>query len=65
MPSHRHALRLIACAVVAVPAFGVGNSFDGTYTGERVLTKGDPAACVAKDTVSIVIQGHKLSGAVD
>ena len=61
MPSHRRALPLIACVVVAVPAFGAGNSFDGTYAGERVLTNGDPAACVAKDTVSIVIQGDKLT----
>ena len=61
MPSHRHALALIACVVVAVPAFGAGNSFDGTYTRERVLTKGDPAARVAKDSVSIVIHSDELT----
>lgn len=61
MRSHRHALPLIACVVVAVPAFGAGNLFDGTYTGERVLTKGDPAACGAKNTVSIVIHGDALT----
>ena len=61
MPSHRNALPLIACIVLAVPAFGAGNSFDGTYTGERVLTKGDPAICVAKDPVSVVIHGDVLT----
>ena len=61
MPGHRHALPLIACVVVAVPAFGARNSFDGTYTGESVLTKGDPAVCVAEDAVSIVIHGDVLT----
>ena len=61
MPSRCHLLPLIVCVVVVAPAFGAGNSFDGTYTGERVLTKGDPDACVAKDAVSLVIQGDELT----
>ena len=60
MHSHRLALPLIACIALAVPARGAETSLDGTYTGERVLTKGDPASCVAKDTVSIVIHGDEL-----
>jgi hypothetical protein len=61
MPDHRRALPLIACMALAVPALGAETSFDGTYAGERVLTKGDPASCVAKDTVSIVIHGDELT----
>ena len=60
MPNHRLALPLIACIALAVPARGGETSFDGTYAGERVLTKGDPTSCVAKDTVSIVIHGDEL-----
>jgi hypothetical protein len=44
-----------------VPAFGAENPFDGTYTGERVLTAGDPAACVAMESVSIDIHGEQLT----
>jgi hypothetical protein len=61
MPNRRHALPLTACIALAVPALGAENSFDGTYTGERVLTAGDPAACVAKDAASATIQGDKLT----
>ena len=61
MLSHRHALPLIGCVVVAISASGAENSFDGTYTGERLLTKGDAAVCVAKDPVSIVIHGDELT----
>jgi hypothetical protein len=52
-----------ACVALAlaVPAFGAENSFDGTYTGERVLTAGDPAACVAKDAASSTIKGDELT----
>ena len=46
---------------LATPAFGAENSYDGTYTGERVLTKGDPAACMAKDPVSVVIHGNQFT----
>jgi hypothetical protein len=61
MPDRRHALPLTACIALAVPAFGAENSFDGTYTGERVLTVGDPATCVAKDAASATIQGDQLT----
>jgi hypothetical protein len=61
MPSRRHALPLVVCAVLAVPAFAVENSFDGTYTGERVLTQGQPGACVTQDAVFATIQDDQLT----
>lgn len=61
MPSLRHMLPLIACIALAASAFGAEDSFDGTYIGQRVLTKGEPGACVAKDPVSVTIQGDKLT----
>ena len=62
MPNSRRAFLLTAaCIALAVPAFGAENSFDGTYTGERVLTVGDPATCVAKDAASATIQGDQLT----
>ena len=60
MRCRRHALALIACIAFAAPALGA-EAFDGTYTGERVLTKGDPAACTAKDPVSVVAHGNLLT----
>jgi hypothetical protein len=61
MPSRRHTLPMIACIALTVPAFAADTSFDGTYIGQRVLTKGEPGACVAKDPVSITVQGDKLT----
>ena len=49
---------LIACLALAAPA-SAENSFDGTYTGERVLTEGDPVICVAKDIVSATVNGDQ------
>lgn len=61
MHSLRHVFSLMACITLAAPAFGAENSFDGTYTGERVLTKGEAGACAAKDPVSVVIHGDELT----
>ena len=61
MHRRRHTLPLIACIALVVPAFGAETSYDGTYTGERVLTKGDPAVCIAKDPVSVVVHGEMLT----
>jgi hypothetical protein len=61
MPNRRRALPLTAACILAVPAFGAENLFDGTYTGERVLTVGDPDTCVAKDAASATIQGDQLT----
>jgi hypothetical protein len=61
MPNRRQALPLLACMVLAAQAFGAENSFDGTYTGERVLTKGDPAARGAKSLVSGTINGTVMT----
>jgi hypothetical protein len=61
MPTRRRALPLTAaCIALAVPAFGAENSFDGTYTGERVLTVGDPAT-LRGHAASATIQGDQLT----
>lgn len=60
MPRCRRVLSLTACIALAVRAFGAEN-YDGTYKGERVLTKGENGACVAKDPVTIVIHGDELT----
>jgi hypothetical protein len=53
------AMSVLACFGSASP--GVAESFDGSYVGERSLTKGDPSACVDKDAVSITIHGGTLT----
>lgn len=60
MLNPRYALLLIACAALLGPARAQG-SFDGTYTGERVLSQGNPGACVAKEPVSATIHGDELT----
>jgi hypothetical protein len=52
--------RLLMPAIFAITCFVIGEaataaSFDGTYIGKRVLTKGDPSACIAQDTASVTI----------
>jgi len=42
-----------AFAIFAYGAFGASDTLDGTYAGERVLTKGYPAECTAQDPVSV------------
>ena len=48
--------------LVAGPALAADHTFDGVYSGERVLTKGsrDPT-CPAEDGVSVTIHGETLS----
>jgi hypothetical protein len=48
--------------IVPWPALGAENTFDGVYTGKRVLAKdaGDPGCPVAEE-VSVIIQGKMLS----
>ena len=53
------AVFIVACFAFASP--GVAESYDGSYVGERLLTQGDPSACVAKDTVSVAIHGGALT----
>lgn len=59
MSKCRYALSLIACMALAAPAFA--DSINGTYVGERVLTRGSPVACVPKDPVTVVIQNDTLT----
>ena len=46
------------CLAVAGSALGAGTSFDGVYTGKRVLTKGSGPGCPAEDDVSVTIHGE-------
>src|SRR5262249_29721598 len=50
------------CLVAGIPALGAEHSFDGDYSGKRVLTKGvaDPT-CPAKEDVSVTIHGETLT----
>jgi hypothetical protein len=49
------------CLAVAGPALGAEDTFDGVYTGKRVLTKGQGARCPAEDDVSVTIHGEALT----
>jgi len=46
--------------LVAGPTLGA-DIFDGTYTGTRVLTKGEADRCPAKEDVSVTIRGEALT----
>ena len=62
MPGRGPVLSAIGCLAllgVAAPAAMAG-PFDGTYTGRRVLAKGDPS-CPAEDSVSVAIKGGTLT----
>src|SRR6516225_8222403 len=48
----------LCLAVAGGPALGAEHTFDGTYSGQRVLTKG---SCAAADDVSVIIQGETLT----
>jgi hypothetical protein len=60
MSSRRHALVLIACIVLVVPALGAKNSFNGRYVGKQVLIKGEKS-CPTEENVSVTIKGDDLS----
>ena len=45
-------------AVAGGPALGAEHTFDGTYSGQRALTKGP---CAAADDVSVTIHGEALT----
>jgi hypothetical protein len=51
----------VVCLFVAAPALGAENTFDGTYTGKRVLTKGIDQTCPTEDDVSVIIHGESLT----
>ena len=46
------------CLATACPA--LADSINGTYTGKRVLTKGNPAACARDENVSVTIGDGSL-----
>jgi len=48
----------LCLAVAGGPALGAEHTFDGTYSGQRVLTKG---SCAAVDDVSVTIHGETLT----
>jgi hypothetical protein len=60
MPTRPLVPALFAIACFATEA-DMADSVDGTYVGERVLTKGDPSGCLAQDTVSVTIHGEQLT----
>lgn len=52
----------MTCLVLARPALSGRDTFDGVYTGKRVLTKGSVGPeCPANDDVSVTIHGETLS----
>src|SRR5215471_12676436 len=57
------ALALGLClAVAGSPALGAEHTFDGVYSGKRVLTKGEAGSrCPAEDDVSVTIHGETLT----
>lgn len=64
MPHDKWCCRLVyslAVFCIAGPAIGAGASFDGEYTGKRVLTKGPADACVAEENVSVIIENAALA----
>jgi hypothetical protein len=61
---HRLAAVSAICGIVCLagsgPALGA-DTFDGTYTGTRVLTKGSDQVCPASEAVSTTIHGEALT----
>jgi hypothetical protein len=61
----RWIIRLEMCSLaflaIAGPVVAAGDSFDGVYTGKRVLTKGPPGQCPAEESVSVTIEDHVLT----
>jgi hypothetical protein len=54
------AIQAMICLAIAGPALAAGNTFDGVYTGKRLLTKG-PSLCLREDPVSITINERTMS----
>src|SRR5215467_1900967 len=50
------------CLVAGIPALGAEHTFDGVYSGKRVLTKASAGSdCPAEDDVSVTIHGETLT----
>ena len=60
MPKPRTMLSVMACIVIAGPALGATNSYDGTYSGERSVTTGATPYCAGRESVTVVITGSTL-----
>ena len=63
IPKRRMPLGMCRLAFLAAagPAVAAGGSFDGVYTGKRVLTKGPAGSCPAEESVSVTIHGDVLA----
>ena len=44
-----------------IPALGAEHTFDGVYSGKRVLIEGSDPYCPAEDDISVIIHGEMLS----
>jgi hypothetical protein len=52
----------LCLAVAGSPTLGAEHTFDGTYSGQRVLTEGSPSPrCPAEEDVSVTIHGETLT----
>ena len=52
----------LCLAVTGSPALGAEHTFNGVYSGNRVLTKGSASSmCPAEDDVSVTIHGETLT----
>jgi hypothetical protein len=51
----------VICLVVAGPAVRAEGTFDGAYTGKRLLTKGPVPPCLVEEDVSVTIHGGTLT----
>src|SRR5215469_9384079 len=50
------------CLVAGIPALGAEHTFDGVYSGKRVLTKGSAGpTCPAEEDVSATVHGETLT----
>ena len=62
MSRSRLAAALGLClAVAGSPALGAEHTYDGDYSGKRVLTKGSDPSCLAVDDVSVSIHSETLT----
>jgi hypothetical protein len=52
----------LCLAVAGIPALGAEHTFDGVYSGKRILAKGPSApTCAVEDDVSVIIHGETLT----
>jgi len=52
----------LCLAVAGSPTLGAEHTFDGTYSGQRVLTEGSPSPrCPLEEDVSVTIHGETLT----